>query len=119
MSAQFVFATLDAQGRLTGIGRARKVARATVQDGTVVDWQETEVKWDESHEQEVEGSHHASIAKYLLSQKVSELVAAGAGPEMRRMIKRMGLRLILASGTARETVGALARLARPGAPASA
>ena len=112
MTAQVLFATLDAGGQLTGIGRAHRVARATVEDGAVIDWQETEVRWDETREQEVEGYHHASIAMFLQAQQATELVAAGAGPEMRRMLERMGLRLILASGTARRTVEALARLNR-------
>lgn len=104
---------------MTGIGRAHRVARATVEGGAVVDWQETEVRWDETHEQEVEGFHHASIARFLQAQKATELIAAGAGPEMRRMLERMGLRLILASGTARKTVEALARLNRSAPEATA
>ena len=109
MSAQLLLATVDAQGQLTGVGRARTIARATVDGGEVVDWQETEVRWDESHEAEVEGNHHASIAKFFLSQHATDLVAAGAGPDMRRMLDRMGVRLILASGKARPTVTTLAR----------
>ena len=112
MTAQVMFATLDARGQLTGIGRAHRLARATVEDGALVDWQETDVKWDESHELEGEGDHHASIARFLQAQKATDLVAAGAGPDMRRMLERMGLRVIFASGTARETVTALARLRR-------
>ena len=114
-----MFATLDARGQLTGVGRAHRLARATVEDGRLVDWQETDVKWDESHEVEAEGNHHASIAKFLVAQKATELVAAGAGPDMRRMLERLGLRVIFASGTARETVAALARLRRSAPTASA
>lgn len=113
MTAQIVLATLDARGQLSGVGRAHRVARATVQDGAVIDWRETEVKWDETHDRDGEGDHHASIARFLQSEQASELVAAGAGPGMQRMLERMGLRLILASGTARGTVEALARLHRP------
>lgn len=119
MAAHVMFATLDVRGQLTGIGRAHRLARATVEDGRLVDWQETEVKWDESHDLEGEGNHHASIAKYLLAERATELVAAGAGPGMRLMLEKMGLRVILASGTARETVTALARLPRSVPAASA
>ena len=116
MTAQVLFATLDAGGQLTGIGRAHRIARAPVEDGAVIEWQETEVGGDETHEQEGEGYHHASIARYLRAQQATELVAAGAGPEMRQMLERMGLRLIFASGTARRTVAALARLPRAPLP---
>lgn len=119
MTAHIVFATLDARGQLTGIGRAHRVARATVEHGAVIDWQETEVKWDESHEREAEGNHHASIAKFLMAQKATDLVVAGAGPEMQRILERMGLRLIFASGTARDTVAALARFRRATPPVTA
>ena len=113
MVAQVVIAALDAGGRLTGIGRARRVARALVENGAVVDWQEIEVKWDEGHGLEPEGNHHANIAKFLIAQKATQLVAAGAGPDMRRMIERMGVRLLFASGTARASVEALVRFDGP------
>ena len=119
MVALVMFATLDVRGQLTGIGRAHRLARATVEDGTLVDWRETEVNWDETHDLEGEGNHHANIAKYLRAEKATELVAAGAGPGMRIMLERMGLRVILASGTARETVAALACLPRSVPAASA
>lgn len=112
MTTQVMFATLDTRGQLTGVGRAHRLARATVEDGALVDWQESDVKWDESHELEGEGNHHASIAKVLRAQNATELVAAHAGPGMLRMLERMGLRVIFASGTGRETVSALARLRR-------
>ncbi len=97
-------ATVDGQGELAGIGRARKVVRATVRDGAIDQWQETEVKWDEAHDTENEGLHHSRIAKFLLARPSEGLLAAGAGPEMRRMLERAGIRLTISGGDARAAV---------------
>lgn len=99
---------MDANGVLSGVGRAHRVAVATVQDDAVSEWNETEVNWDASHDEMNEGLRHATIAKYLQSRGGSALVAAGAGPDMRRMLGRMGIQLVVASGPARAAVEALA-----------
>ena len=104
MSASIWLAVMDAHGTLSGVGRARKVGRATVLDGAIVDWEEFEVKWDEAHQPENEGLHHARIAKFFLDHRADWVLAAGAGPDMRRMLEHAGIRLTLGGGNAREAV---------------
>ncbi len=97
-------ATVDGQGELAGIGRAHAVVRATVRDGAIDQWEETEVKWDEGHATDNEGLHHSRIAKFLLAHPSECLLAAGAGPEVRGMLERAGIRLAIGAGDARAAV---------------
>ena len=91
------------------MGRARKAVLATRSHGTEIDWEETEVKWDEAHAQENEGSHHAAIARFLRDRQVRELWARGAGPDMRRMLERLHVNLHLAEGVAQDVIMAEVR----------
>ncbi len=102
MATRTVLFAMDADGTLTGVGRAHAIATARIGEGRVEGWKEIAVRWDESHENEREGEHHASVAKFLLAQKADELVAAGAGPDMRAMLSRMKVKLSFGSGMAKE-----------------
>lgn len=104
MSSTVWLATMDGEGRLTGVGRARRVGRATVHDGSIVGWDEFDVKWDEAHGNDNEGLHHARIARFFLDHRAHWVVAAGAGPDMRRMLEKAGIRLTFSSGEARDAV---------------
>ena len=106
METGTLMASIDEQGSLTGVGRARRALLATFPGSAPIDWEETEVKWDETHEQEYEGYHHATIARFLQERHVRELWAAGAGPDMRRLLERLDVKLHLAGGNAREVIAA-------------
>ncbi len=95
-----------------GWGRARRLAFATVSDGEITGWQELEVGWDASHDEGTEGSHHARVARVLVSHHVDVVVAGHIGPGMVRMLDTMKIRTSLgAHGDARAAVtSALRRL---------
>ncbi len=109
MPEHLLLATLDENGLLTGVGRAHKVAIATVVNGNVEKWEEIDVKWDESHEQEYEGYHHASIVKFLQGHKIKNIVTFGAGEDIRRMLAKLGIKLNIASGNGRRVVEEMAK----------
>lgn len=86
-------------------GRADRVAVAEVQAGEIVRWQEIDVRWDVLHDEGTEGSHHARIARFLMEQKVSQVVSGHMGPGMQRMLAEMGLTVRLGvTGDARRAV---------------
>jgi len=97
-------AAIDEGGMLTGIGRAPKVAIVHVKDGKAEKTEEIDVKWGEAHETEQEGLHHATIAKFIMEHKVSEVIAGGAGPDMRRMLEKLKIGVKLGSGSYRDYV---------------
>ncbi len=89
-------------------GRARRVAVAEVDHGVVSSWQEHEVGWDVSHDTVGEGSHHASVARFLREQQVDVVVASHMGPGMEHMLDRLGVTVRLgAAGSARQAVAAV------------
>ncbi|MGC8628829.1 MAG: NifB/NifX family molybdenum-iron cluster-binding protein [Candidatus Micrarchaeia archaeon] len=108
MVEKVIVATIDYDGFLTGIGRAPKVAIAKVSNGTIASAEEKEVRWDEAHEKEQEGLHHSNVAKFFIANKATDIVAGGAGPDMRRMIERLGIKLHIASGYYRDAIKAIA-----------
>ncbi len=108
MADKIILATVDNTGWLTGVGRAPKAVIVTVKDKSVVESKEVDVDWDEKHEKEEEGLHHANIAKFILANKITDVVAAGVGPDMRRMLERLGVKLHLASGDYLSKVNAIA-----------
>ncbi|MBU4213539.1 MAG: NifB/NifX family molybdenum-iron cluster-binding protein [Actinobacteria bacterium] len=86
-----------------GWGRAHDVAIAQVSDGQVVDWQEHEVAWDESHGQGTEGSHHARIVRFCREHGVQVVVTGHMGPPMQNTLDKLGARVVLGlTGDARE-----------------
>jgi predicted Fe-Mo cluster-binding NifX family protein len=96
--------TLDGQvGR--SWGRADRVAVAEIAGSEVVRWQEIDVRWDVLHEEGTEGSHHARVARFLIDQKVDQVVSGHMGPGMQQMLAKMGLTVrVGASGDARSAV---------------
>ena len=104
MESKIIAATIDDNLLLSGIGRARKVAIIEVKEGKIAKIEEFEVKWDEAHEKEEEGLHHANVAKFLRSHNVTDIIAFGAGPDMRHMVERLGIRLHFSSGDYREAI---------------
>ncbi len=108
MSARTLLVAMDPNDHLSGLGRAHRVALTSIENGVVGPWDVIEVKWGEAHELENEGSHHARVAKFVRDRGANEIVASGAGPDMRRMLERLGVRLTLASGPARPAVEQLA-----------
>lgn len=105
-----VCTTLGPDGTVGGgLGRAARVAVASVEDGQVASWDEHDVGWDALHDQGSEGSHHARIVRFLREQGVDVVVAAGIGPGMLRTLGSMGVRAVTgASGAAKDAVVAAA-----------
>lgn len=99
-----VLVTLSPEGTVApGLGRAKVVAVANVQDGRVAGWQEHAVGWDTAHDEGTEGSHHARIAKFLREHEVEAVVTGRVGEGMVRMLGTMGIRLVTdAVGDARD-----------------
>jgi predicted Fe-Mo cluster-binding NifX family protein len=90
-------------------GRAARVAILHVQDGAVAGWREFDVGWDDLHDLDTEGGHHARVARFLREQGVQTVVADHMGPDMLNMLARMGLTVRLgASGDARQAALAAA-----------
>lgn len=86
-------------------GRARRVAVADVDHGVLSEWVVHEVGWDVSHDAAGEGSHHATVARFLREHGVQMVVANHMGPGMVHMLDRLGIAVRLgASGAAREAV---------------
>jgi predicted Fe-Mo cluster-binding NifX family protein len=85
-----------------GWGRADRVAVAQVDNTGVSRWEEFEVGWGQSHDQDGEGSHHARIARFLTEHKVTCVVAGHMGPPMAHMLDQMQITVrIGATGDAR------------------
>lgn len=49
-------------------GRAARVAIVDVEDGAVAGWREFDVAWDELHDVDTEGGHHARVVRFLREQ---------------------------------------------------
>ncbi|MGC8571671.1 MAG: NifB/NifX family molybdenum-iron cluster-binding protein [Candidatus Micrarchaeia archaeon] len=98
MQEKIIMAVIDENGMLTGVGRAPRVAIIYTKDGKVEKIEEIDVRWDKTHENEQEGLHHASVAKFIKEHKVNEIIASGSGPDMRRMLERLGLTIKIGSG---------------------
>ena len=105
-----VCVTVDDEQRVGGgWGRARRVALADVVDGAVVGWHEEDVRWDESHDDEGEGKHHARIVRFLRDNGVEVVVTGHMGPPMQHTLGLLGVRVVLgAVGDAREAAVAAA-----------
>ena len=101
-----VMTTLGPDGTVGGgLGRAARVAVATVSEGQIGAWDEVDVGWNRLHDEGTEGSHHARIATFLKERGVEVLVAEHVGLGMQRMLGTMGIRLADgARGEARQAV---------------
>ena len=85
-----------------GWGKARAVAVATVSDGAITEWRETEVRWDIAHDEGTEGSHHARIVRFLRDNAVEVVVAGHMGQPMQNTLAKLGVRVVIgATGDAR------------------
>jgi len=86
-------------------GRAARVAVARVDDDGIVAWDEHDVGWDELHDAGTEGGHHARIARFVIEQAITTVVANHMGPPMVQMLGTMGITVRLgAVGSARLAV---------------
>lgn len=89
-------------------GKARTVALATVQDGTITSWRTQTVDWNISHDQGTEGSHHARVARFVRDNAVNAVIARHMGDDMHNMLTKLGVRVQQgASGDALAAVAAL------------
>ena len=90
--AVVVCAPVSADGTIdSSFGRARRIAVARVEDGTVTDLQDELVAWDEVHDTGTEGGHHARVARFLRDHAVDVVLARHLGPDMAHMLERMGI----------------------------
>ena len=70
-------------------GRADRIAVTEVVDGAIINWNEHDTFWNTRHDDGSHGSHHARIAKFLIENKVEEVVANHMGEGMVRMMETM------------------------------
>ncbi len=108
MSDRIIMAALDSDGQLTGVGRSRRIGAGTVRGSSIVVWSEADVAWNSEGPAENEGMRHANVVKVLTHVGGKELIAAGAGPDMRRMLEKLGIHLVVAAGPGRAAVDRLA-----------
>jgi len=86
-------------------GRAARVAVVRVDDGLITGWEQHDVRWDELHDVGPAGGHHARIARFLLEQEVTLVLAGHMGPPMVQMLGKMGIEMRLGlTGDARLAV---------------
>ena len=96
-------------------GRASKVTIAQVENGALPEWTEFDVRWDEQHDADGEGAHHARIARFLLDEHVDRVAAHHMGQGMTTMLARMGIEADLGvTGDARAVALQIAAAATPG-----
>ena len=89
-------------------GRAARVAIADVRADAITNWRVFDVRWDDQHDLDTEGGHHARVAGFLREHDVEVVVAHHMGPPMQRMLGQMGIGVRLeASGDARRAVLAM------------
>lgn len=92
----------------TGLGKAKTMAVAQVEDGQIESWQTFDVGWDVLHDQVDEaghGAHHARIVKFMKDNAVEAVVSGHVGPPMIHTLDLMGLAVIVnAAGDARQAV---------------
>ena len=90
-------------------GRAARVAVATLHLGQIAAWAEHDVRWDELHDAGTEGGHHARIARFVIDNGITTVIASHMGPPMVQMLGRMGIDVRLgAAGDAKLAVTAAA-----------
>lgn len=77
-----------------GWGKAQRVAVATVAQGEIGSWQEIDVRWDLSHDEGTEGSHHARIVRFLREHGVEVVVTHHMGAPMANTIDKLGIRVV-------------------------
>lgn len=120
--------------QLVGLGRAPRVAVATVEGDEVVDMTILDVQWDVLHgdgcghdhaphehghapDQPAAGHghghtgggwHHARIVTFLREHRADAVLAAHAGPPMVHTIQKMGLAFLAAQGDAQDVLVAAA-----------
>lgn len=89
-------------------GKARTVALATVEDGTITSWRTQPVEWDVSKSQGTEGAHHARVARFVRENAVTAVIARHMGDDMQNMLTKLGVRVHQgAAGDARAAVTSL------------
>lgn len=95
-----------------GLGRAKTIAIADVDNGEIASWEEFEVRWDLSHDQGPSGltigprpgaiggpqgshgSHHGRIVSFLREHKVDAVVTGHLGPPMAHTLDLMGISVV-------------------------
>ncbi|RLP06484.1 NifB/NifX family molybdenum-iron cluster-binding protein [Propionibacterium australiense] len=86
---------LGADGTPCGLGRAPRMAVATVEDGRLVDWRVEETSWDVLHDQGEHGQHHARIVRFMRDNGVEVAAAAHMGPPMVNTLNKLGLAVVV------------------------
>jgi len=108
-----------------GLGRAKTIAVARVENSQILSWDEIEVRWDLSHGQPStmltigtraeapasHGSHHARIVSFMKDHQVQAVVTGHVGPPMAHTLDLMGIAVVQgAVGDARQAAIAAAGL---------
>jgi predicted Fe-Mo cluster-binding NifX family protein len=90
-------------------GRARRLAIAQVEAGTITRWEELDVGWGDARNTGSERAHHARVARFIKEHHVETVLVDHMGDDMLRILARMGVTVHLgASGDARQAVKLIA-----------
>jgi predicted Fe-Mo cluster-binding NifX family protein len=73
------------------LGKAPLVATCVLRDGTVTDWTEHAVGWDQTYGVDVMGNHHARVMRFMKEHGVTTVVAADVCDSMRRALQAQGV----------------------------
>ncbi len=94
MNAQIVCVPIADDGQVGHTwGKARTVALATVEAGTITSWRTQAVDWDVSKTMSTEGAHHARVARFIRENEVTTVVARHMGDDMQSMLTKLGVRV--------------------------
>ncbi len=118
-----------------GLGRAKSMAVADVQDGDIKSWQVYDVGWDVLHDAPSapgeghdhadhgahadhgsthgcgHGAHHARIVRFMKEHNVEVVVSGHIGPPMAHTLDLMGVKCVMgATGDTREAIAAVWQL---------
>ena len=84
--------TITPQGTVGGgLGRAQRMAVATVLDGGITSWTEIDVGWGDLHGTGPEGTHHARIVRFVREHGLQCVVTSGLGEGMRTTMGKLGV----------------------------
>lgn len=78
-----------------GLGRAPRMAVATLENGRLTDWRVEETNWDVLHDQGGHGQHHARIVRFMRDNGVDVVAAGHMGQPMVNTLDKLGVSVVV------------------------
>lgn len=104
MGTHRMLIALGTDGSISGgFGRAPRVAVCEASADEVHSWEETSVAWDATHDTLPDGTHHATIARFLKDRRVEAVLAGHAGAPMHAMLTKLGIAFLEYDGVPPQT----------------